>query len=102
MGDDLIQMQRAAAHRVREMQEHSRRVFEAHQGRPPERLCSPGLYRPEEPPPAPCPPPPTAAEPSCPHKGSDTEQWMLLGLALLLFRCGCRPELTLALLYLAL
>ena len=102
MGDDLIRMQQAAAHRVREMQEHSRRVFEAHQGRPPERLCSPGLYKAEEPPCPPPAPPPTAAETGCPHKGTDTEQWMLLGLALLLFRCGCRPELTLALLYLAL
>ena len=107
MADDLIRMQRAAAHRVREMQEHSRRVFEAHQGHPPEGLCSPGLYRQEEvvcPPPAsePCAPPPPPSDAGCPRGGMDTEQWMLLGLALLLFRCGCRPELTLALLYLAL
>lgn len=34
MADDLMQMQRQAAHRVRQMQEHSRRVFEAHQEPP--------------------------------------------------------------------
>ena len=98
MGDDLIRMQRAAARRVQQMQEHSRQVFEAHQGHPPQGLSAPGLYRQEVPP---CPP---AAEPPPPPppKGTDTEQWMLLGLALLLFRCGGRPELTLALLYLAL
>lgn len=98
MGDDLIRMQRAAAQRVQQMQEHSRRVFEAHQGHPPQGLSSPGLYRHQ---PLPC-PSATEPPPPPPSKGADTEQWMLLGLALLLFRCGCRPELTLALLYLAL
>lgn len=107
MGDDLIRMQRAAAHRVQQMQEHSRRVFEAHQGHPPEGLRSPGLYRQETPCPPAAEPCPYPAEPpcqgqGCSQAGMDTEQWMLLGLALLLFRCGCRPELTLTLLYLAL
>jgi len=113
-------MQREAARRVQRMQEHSRRVFEAHQGRTPEslqaartpgwprELVSPGLYARSEPPAQPASPPP----PPMPHDPPPTatlslprlepEQWLLLGLALLLFRSGCRPELTLALLYLAL
>ena len=79
MADNLIGMQRQAARRVREMQEHSRRVFESHQG---EVLCE------------------AAPPPALPHL--ETEQWLLLGLALLLMRCGGKTELTLALLYLAL
>ncbi len=78
MADNLMQLQRQAARRVQQMQEHSRRVFEAHQGEPPpheEKRALPQL---------------------------ETEQWLLLGLALLLMRCGSRTELTLALLYLAL
>ena len=75
MADDLMQMQRQAAHRVRQMQEHSRRVFEAHREPPPE------------------PPAPTAP---------DSERWLILGLALLLHQNRARPELILALLYLAL
>lgn len=112
MADDLIRLQRQAAHRVRQMQEHSRRVFEAHQGRPPqpltepnwsEELCSPGLYqRPPTPPEPPKPPPSTAATPTLPLPHLEEDQWLLLGLAFLLFRNGCPPELTLALLYLAL
>lgn len=79
MADNLIGMQRQAARRVQEMQEHARRVFEAHQG---------GLRSlPQKP-------------ISLPHL--ESEQWLLLGLALLLMRCGGRTELTLALLYLAL
>ena len=79
MADNLIGMQRQAARRVQQMQEHSRRVFEAHQAE----VC---------------------AEP--PSEGGglprlETEQWLLLGLALLLLRCGGRTELVLALLYLA-
>lgn len=80
MADNLIGLQRQAARRVQQMQEHSRRVFEAHQR---EALCEPE--------------PPSLA---LPHL--ETEQWLLLGLALLLMRCGGRTELTLALLYLAL
>lgn len=121
MADDLIRLQRQAAHRVRQMQEHSRRVFEAHQGRPPqpltepdwsEELCSPGLYqRPATPPPEPTYPPtvPPPINPSPPPPASvlslprlEEDQWLLLGLAFLLFKSGCQPELTLALLYLAL
>lgn len=78
MADNLMQLQRQAARRVREMQEHSRRVFEAHQGT------------------VPC-----AAE-SHPLPRLESEQWLLLGLAFLLLRCGGRTELALALLYLAL
>lgn len=133
MADDVMQLQRQAARRVQRMQEHTRRVFEEHQGRTPESLeaartpgwpgpapdiRSPGLYR------RPTPPEPvcdtvehTEPEFSMPAADThpehspdnplqalsrlDTEQWLLLGLALLLFRSGCRPELTLALLYLA-
>lgn len=115
-------MQREAARRVSQMQEHSRRVFEAHQGRTPTPVTppreaqaagftqptmrSPGLYARHVPPtenPPTCPKdeaPPVA--PHEPHATFDGEQWLLLGLALLLFRSGCRPELAIALLYLAL
>ena len=79
MADNLMQLQRQAARRVQQMQEHSRQVFEAHQG---EVLCE------------------TAPPPALPHL--ETEQWLLLGLALLLMRCSGRTELVLALLYLAL
>lgn len=79
MADNLMQLQRQAARRVREMQEHSRRVFEAHQGETWEAA---------------------APAPALPHL--ETEQWLLLGLAFLLLRCGGRTELVLALLYLAL
>ena len=80
MADNLIGLQRQAARRVQQMQEHSRRVFEAHQAEP-------------------TPPPPPKPAP-LPHL--ETEQWLLLGLAMLLMRCGGRTELVLALLYLAL
>ena len=109
-----MQMQRQAARRVQRMQEHSRRVFEEHHGRTPEsleaartpgwwrqeELRSPGLYgrteRPAPPPPAPSP----SSAPTLPVL--DGEQWLLLGLAVLLLRSECRAELLLALLYLAL
>ncbi len=104
------------------MQEHSRRVFEEYQGRAPAppvppreaqaagftqpTLRPPGLYTRFSPPadntPA-C--QKDEAPPLAPHKppaSFDGEQWLLLGLALLLFRSGCRPELAIALLYLAL
>ena len=118
MADDLMRMQRQAAQRVRQMQDHSRRVFEAYQGRTPtpigdgpwgEELRSPGLYvrRGEDATPAPlCSVPKPSCAPSPPSEQGgtplDTEQWLLLGLAILLWRCGCRTELMLALLYLAL
>ncbi len=86
MADDLMQMQRQAAHRVQQMQEHSRRVFESHREQP-----SLYLRNPES----------TCAKPT--EKAPlETDQWLLLGLALLLFRNGCQTELLLALLYLAL
>ena len=84
-------LQRQAARRVQQMQEHSRQVFEAHQGG----LRSPGLYR--RPPTT-----PSLSEERTPSPHLEAEQWLLLGLALLLMRCGGRMELTLALLYLAL
>lgn len=112
--DDLMHMQRQAARRVQRMQEHSRQVLEQYRssdtpgsrqwpGDTPVRLASPGLYhRPDgtEPEPVPCPAEPPA-EPADTLPQPDTEQWFLLGLALLLFRSGCRPELALSLLYLA-
>ena len=50
MADDMRQMQQEAARRVQRMQEHSRRVFEEHQGRTAEsmaaaRMPPPPLYR---------------------------------------------------------
>ena len=86
MADDLMQMQRQAAHRVQQMQEHSRRVFESHREQP-------SLYRRS--------PEPVCANPA-ENASFETDQWLLLGLALLLFRNGCQTELILALLYLAL
>ena len=113
VADDLMRMQRQAALRVQQMQDHSRRVFEAHQGRPPTpigeppwqaELHSPGLYHRHEEPPCPATPPaPPLSVPAPPAAaGWDAEQWLLLGLAALLWRCGCRTELLLALWYLAL
>jgi len=108
VADDLMRMQRQGALRVQQMQDHSRRVFEAHQGRPPtplgddpwrESLQSPGLYARKEM--EVCPPPP-APPPVKKTEDWDGEQWLLLGLAALLWRCGCRTELLLAVLYLAL
>ena len=128
MAEDIVQMQRQAAQRVGRMREHSRRIAEEHGGQfpapnvPPRSaqaagyhqpaLRSPGLYA-RYTPPAPTTVAETVCEPreqlkpSCekPAKSAlsfDGEQWLLLGLALLLFRSGCRPELAIALLYLAL
>ena len=75
MADDILQMQRQAARRVQQMQQHSRQVFEAHR-------------QPDE---------PATVCPSAP----DDDRLLILGLALLLYRNGGRPELLLALLYLA-
>ncbi len=121
-------MQREAARRVSRMQEHSRRMFEEYHGRAPSTpvppreaqaagftqptMRSPGLYTRSAPPAdtakKDCPPTgdtreQTAITPQKPENTAtfDSEQWLLLGLALLLFRSGCRPELAIALLYLA-
>ncbi|MBQ5840826.1 MAG: hypothetical protein IIW40_02610 [Clostridia bacterium] len=110
MGDDLTHMQQQAAHRVRQMQAHARQVLAEREGldihptAPP--APAPRLYnRPPQSEPPPPPAPPTASD----NEGLfsllsrlDAEQWMLLGLALLLFRCGGYTELVLALCYLAL
>ena len=127
MVEDIQQLQRQAAQRVSRMQEHSRRVFNDYNrqsdtaprgtqaaGFTQPILRSPGVYS-RHTPPTPtdeasfcsppineeslCPPPPST--PDTAHS-LDGEQWLLLGLALLLFRRGCRPELAIALLYLAL
>lgn len=128
--EDIERMQREAERRVRRMQEHSRRVFEEHQhpaaqsGREPSvpPLTSPGLYAPvQERVPAPPwerPWPDMADERHAPPDGNvpsvrggqehrpagpglDAEQLLLLGLAILLLQSGCRPELAVALLYIA-
>ncbi len=113
MTNDMMQMQREAARRVNRMQEHSRRVFEEHRGDfgSPVRgsqaagftqpvIRSSGLYAQ----PAPAATAPNENKPAkAPATSSlDGEQWLLLGLALLLFRCGCNPALAIALVYLAL
>ena len=83
MADNLMQLQRQAARRVQRNGDHRHLHLEAHQSE-----CDP---------------------PACPCEEShlalpqlEAEQWLLLGLALLLMRCGGKTELTLALLYLAL
>lgn len=115
MAEDLRYMQREAARRVRQTQEHNRQVFEQYSGRPmegaaaPSGITPPPLYR-STPPPT----PPLYAQPPGPLRSAEdrnhspappptleSEQWLLLGLALLLFRSGCRAELVVALLYLA-
>ncbi len=115
MADDMMQMQREAARRVSRMQEHSRRIFEEHRGSldPPRgtqaagftqpTMRPTGLYARPAPPPAACEPPASPAPPPARSPATlDGEQWLLLGLALLLFRSGCRPALAIALVYLAL
>lgn len=129
--EDIERMQREAERRVRRMQEHSRRVFEEHQhpaaqsGREPSvpPLTSPGLYAPVQER-VPAPPwarpwpgmaderPAQRPDESVPSvrgeqkprpagPGMDAEQLLLLGLAILLLQSGCRPELAVALLYIA-
>lgn len=89
MSDDMMQMQQAAARRVKRMQEQNRRIFEEHQGRTADSLAAAR-------PPAP-PSPATEAK----SDAADPERLLLLGLAAMLFRGGCKPELAAALLYLA-
>lgn len=92
--DDMRRMQEEAAQRVSRMQEHSRRVVEAYRDRAAVQECPPArLYD--------RPPSDTSLTTSsrAPLEG---EQILLLGLAFLLFRSGCRMELILALLYIAL
>ena len=105
MAEDMLRMQQEAARRVQRMQEHSRQVFEEHQKRTAESLAA-ARVSPPAPPLYVRPPEPGCREPSLPGSGGisaglDGEQLLLLGLALLLFRSGCRPELAVALLYLA-
>lgn len=128
MAEDLRYMQREAARRVRQTREHNRQVFEQYSGHPAEGpaggssgLTPPPLYGSARPTPPlyadtsrpapslyerpPMPPhgnrPADSSRPPTPPSGWDEEQWLLLGLALLLFRSGCRAELVVALLYLA-
>ena len=123
--EDIMQMQQEAARRVRRMQEHSRRVFEQHRDgfAPPSHPAAPPLYvpaptadagavfdraaaMPRPAPPAVLPERPAdtlraAPTPAPAAPAPDAEQWLLIGLAILLFRSGSRPELIAALLYLA-
>ncbi len=100
--DDVQQMQREAARRVSRMQEHSRRVVETYRDRAAQMPVypAPRLYD------RPSAPSPMQEEVPTPKSGGligglDGEQILLLGLALLLFRSGCRAELIAALLYIA-
>ena len=107
MENDLVLMQRQAARRVQQMQAHVRQVLAEHEQQavqptaPP--TFAPRLYN-RPPPPEPPPEPPLADDEGMLSLLShlDSEQWLLLGLAFLLLRCGGHIELTLALLYLAL
>lgn len=99
--DDTYRMQQEAERRVNRMQEHSRRVVETYR----ERAAGatehpvPRLYNRPAPP---SPPPPTPSPPRRVFDRLDGEQILLLGLAVLLLRSGCRIELLAALLYIAL
>lgn len=100
--DDTYRMQQEAARRVNQMQEHSRRVVETYRERAAQSTdrTAPRLYN------RPTPPSPPLQPPTVPSGGGlgslDGEQILLLGLAVLLFRSGCRMELLAALLYIAL
>ncbi len=95
--DDTYRMQQEAERRVNRMQEHSRRVVETYRERAAQpSYPAPRLYN------RPAPPSPPPASPSPVLDRPDGEQILLLGLAVLLFRSGCRIELLAALLYIAL
>ncbi len=102
-------MQQEAARRVQRMQERSRRVLEQYQPRPPEPTRTPPPLpnnRPRmhtfySPPARPMPASSCSAGTGSGLLSLGTDQWLLLGLALLLLRSGGHTELVLALLYLA-
>ncbi len=104
--DEVHQMQQEAAKRVSRMQEHSRRVVQTYRERAAgeDAYPAPRLYdRPAPPSTATATAAPMATAPSGGVLGRlDGEQILLLGLALLLLRNGCRIELIAALLYIAL
>lgn len=102
--DEVYQMQQEAARRVNRMQEHSRRVVETYRERAAQPTPAPRLYhRPAPHPSCASPSQSMTAVPSSGTFGSlDGEQILLLGLAVLLLRSGCRIELLAALLYIAL
>ena len=106
MADDIVQLQRQAAQRVQRMQEHSRRVFEEYQGRTPESLEAARIANrafSDHQAPVACDQDHPSNHPvpanTCTHTPAnqqtrlfslEIEQWLLLGLALLLYRNGCR------------
>ena len=98
--DDTYRMQQEAERRVNRMQEHSRRVVETYRERAAGEAehIVPRLYNR----PAPPSPPPPSPSPRRAFDRLDGEQILLLGLAVLLLRSGCRIELLAALLYIAL
>lgn len=98
--DEMHRMQQEAARRVDRMQEHSRRVVEAYRERAAQPMPAPRLY--DRPAPPPAPPSPSPVPSSGGLSALDGEQILLLGLAVLLLRSGCRIELLAALLYIAL
>lgn len=105
MQDSVFQMQQAARQRVWQAHERARRIVEEN-NRPfggtaamlprPSAPLTPPRPGPEPPKPCPCVP-----EPPCREKG-DSEVWLLLLLAFLLYHNHSSPEIILALLYLAL
>ncbi len=102
--DEVQQMQQEAAKRVSRMQEHSRRVVQTYRERAAgaDAYPAPRLYDRPAPPSTVAPAPMTTAPTGGLLGRLDGEQILLLGLALLLLRNGCRIELIAALLYIAL
>lgn len=102
MDKAVWQMQQEAELRVRRMRERSQRLIEERQHRSAASLTAARAAvaamtpRDNAPVPAPCPPPVVREE-----EPFDRERWMLLLLALLLYRSGGNAPLVLALLYLA-
>ena len=112
MDNSILYMQQQAEQRVRRMQEQARRVLEQEEllntHTSPHVSPHAGAQEPSSHPHAHAHLPAPPAHRHTHHTQANTilsggsEQWMLLILALLLHQCGARPELLIALLYLAL
>lgn len=83
MNHSVLYMQQQAEQRVKQMREQARRYVEE----PPERP-SPASR-------------PCGGHAGAPDSAEDSDRWLLLLLCLLLHQSGARPELLVALLYLA-